>query len=114
MTEKPNPTGQSSNGGAAAPHQAAAGINASEMASIYANFCRVTGTPEEVIIDFALSTDPTQWDKHSVKAAERVILSFFTAKRLLEALHLTVSRHEAAFGNLELNAEKRTVPGWRG
>ncbi len=31
-----------------------------KLASNYINFCRVTGMPEEVIIDFGLSTDPAE------------------------------------------------------
>ena len=94
--------------------QTSLGIDTSGLDSIYANFCRVTGMPEEVIIDFGLTSDPRAEGAPMVKGSERVILSFFTAKRLLEALAVTVGRHEAAFGQLELNAEKRTLPSWRG
>jgi hypothetical protein len=97
-----------------APQQVTQGIDASGLDSIYANFCRVTGMPEEVIIDFGLTTEPATVGDPAVKGSERVVLSFYTAKRLMEALVVTVARHESAFGSLELNVEKRTVPGWRG
>jgi Protein of unknown function (DUF3467) len=97
-----------------APEPSMPGLDASQLDSIYANFCRVTGMPEEVIIDFGLTTDPHSPGDAAIKGSERVILSFYTAKRLLDALALTVSRHESAFGTLEVNAEKRTIPGWRG
>ena len=35
-------------------------VDDSKMIAMYANFCRVTGTPEELIIDFGLSTDPVE------------------------------------------------------
>ena len=30
-------------------------VDESKVVSLYANFCRVTGTPEELIVDFALN-----------------------------------------------------------
>jgi Protein of unknown function (DUF3467) len=89
-------------------------VDTSTLNSTYINFCRVTGMPEELVIDFGLSTDPAEINSGSIIATDRVVLSFFTGKRLLEALQLTIGRHEAAFGPLEINIEKRLVPGFRG
>ena len=33
-------------------------LDDSGAVSSYANFCRVTGTPEELIVDFGLNTQP--------------------------------------------------------
>jgi hypothetical protein len=41
------------------------------------------------------------------------VLNFFTAKRLAVALQMAVQRHEAAFGNLETDVQKRLQPGLR-
>jgi Protein of unknown function (DUF3467) len=114
MTETSDPAAanQSPRGSAAAPSSPT--VDASTLDSRYVNFCRVTGMPEEVIIDFGLSTDPAEMSSGSMLATDRVVLSFYTGKRLLEALQVTISRHEAAFGPLELNAKKRFVPGKRG
>ncbi|HEX4145026.1 MAG TPA: DUF3467 domain-containing protein [Pirellulales bacterium] len=98
--------------GTAAAHSTA--VETSTLISNYVNFCRVNGMPEELIIDFGLTTDPAEMTAGSVIVSERVIFNYYTAKRLLEALQLTISRHEAAFGPLELNVEKRFAPGWRG
>jgi hypothetical protein len=113
MAEKSNPAAaeKSPRGSAPAPSPV---VETSTLNSNYINFCRVTGMPEELIIDFGLSTDPAETSKGSVIATDRVIFSFYTGKRLLEALQLTIARHEAAFGPLELNVEKRFAPGWRG
>ena len=74
----------------------------------YVNFCRVTGTPEEMVIDLGLQTAEhaidTVW-----QADQRVILSFSTAKRLLGALQATLHHHESAFGVIETNIDKRVV-----
>ena len=52
----------------------------------YANFCRVTGSPEELIVDFGLNPQPIGVPKDPIQVKQRVILNFYTAKRLLAAL----------------------------
>ena len=76
----------------------------------YANFCRVTGTPEELIIDFGLNTQPMVQSQEKIKVQQRIILNYYTAKRMLGALHMAVQRHEAAFGTLETDIQKRVIP----
>ena len=61
----------------------------------YANFCRVTGTPEELIIDFGLNPQPIGVPTQPIPITQRIITNFYTAKRMLHALTLTVQRHEA-------------------
>jgi hypothetical protein len=73
----------------------------------YSNFCRVTGTPEEVILDFGLNTEPFGRGGAKIKLNQRMVCNFFTAKRLLMALSVAVQRHEKAFGVLETDVNKR-------
>lgn len=74
----------------------------------YANFCRVSGTPEELILDFGLNTNvPGKSEPDAIVTEQRVVLNYFTAKRLFQVLAMTVQRHEAAFGTIEVNVEKR-------
>ncbi|MFM8414675.1 MAG: DUF3467 domain-containing protein [Planctomycetota bacterium] len=42
-------------------------------------------------------------------AHQRIIVNFYTAKRLAYALGHAVARHEAAFGTLETDVQKRVV-----
>jgi hypothetical protein len=77
----------------------------------YANFCRVTGTPEELIIDFGLNPQPIGVPTQPIPITQRIITNFYTAKRMLHALSLTVQRHEATFGVLEIDVQKRVRPG---
>jgi hypothetical protein len=77
--------------------------------SSYANFCRVTGTPEELIIDFGLNPQPVGMPTEPVVITQRIVTNYFTAKRMLHALQLTVQRHEEAFGVLETDIQKRLV-----
>jgi hypothetical protein len=79
----------------------------SDAVAMYANFCRVASTPEEVILDLALNPNPMAPPDRSLKVAQRVILNHFTAKRLASLLAATVQRHEQAFGVLETDVRKR-------
>lgn len=78
-----------------------------EAMACYANFCRVTGSPEELIIDFGLNPQPVGVPKDPIHVKQRIILNFYTAKRLLAALQMSVQRHEAVFGMLETDINKR-------
>ena len=69
----------------------------------YSNFCRVTATPEEVILDFGLNPQPFASGRQEVKANQRIVMNFYTAKRLLTALGMTTQRHEQTFGAIELD-----------
>lgn len=82
-------------------------VDDAKALSCYANFCRVTGTPEEVIMDFGLNPQPFGTPTQPIAIAERIICNYYTAKRFLAALQMTVQRHEAAFGALETDVQKR-------
>ncbi|MCC6123514.1 MAG: DUF3467 domain-containing protein [Pirellulales bacterium] len=89
-------------------------IDDSKVFALYANFCRVTGTPEELIIDFGLNPQPVGVPTHPIPVTQRIITNFYTAKRMLRALELTLQRHEATFGVLETDVQKRVRPGMMG
>ena len=84
-------------------------VEDASAACSYANFCRVTGTPEELIIDFGLNTQPFGVPADPVHITQRIVTNYYTAKRMLHALHLSVQRHEQAFGVLETDVQKRVV-----
>jgi len=86
-------------------------IDDSRAAATYANFCRVTGTPEELIIDFGLNSQPFGVPTQPIPVTQRIITNFYTAKRMLHALQLTIQRHEGTFGVLETDVQKRVRPG---
>jgi hypothetical protein len=73
----------------------------------YANFCRVTGSPEELIVDFGLNPQPVGVPKDPIVVKQRIIMNFYTSKRLLAALQMSIQRHEAVFGVLETDIQKR-------
>ena len=85
-------------------------LDVSKAVASYANFCRVTGTPEELIIDLGLNSQPMGIPSEPVEVSQRIIVNFFTAKRMLGALQMSIQRHEAAFGVLETDVQKRVLP----
>jgi hypothetical protein len=85
-------------------------IDDSKVIASYANFCRATGTPEELILDFGLNQQPFGTPTEPIPVTQRIVTNFYTAKRLLQALHMTIQRHEAAFGVLEVDVQKRIHP----
>src|SRR4051794_13140491 len=79
----------------------------SQLSTIYTNFCRVSVTPEELVLDFGLNTQITPSPSEPIKLTHRVVMNFFTAKRLLLALNNVVAQYENNYGALELDFQKR-------
>jgi len=85
-------------------------VEDAKAVACYANFCRVNGTPEELIIDFGLNKQPMGVPTEPLEIDQRIIVNFFTAKRLLAALQMALQRHEATFGVLETDVQRRVRP----
>jgi hypothetical protein len=85
-------------------------IDASSISASYANFSRVTGSPEELILDFGLNENPVGIPKDPIRVEHRIVMNYFTAKRLTVAMQLSIERHEQIFGTIETDVEKRMVP----
>jgi hypothetical protein len=79
----------------------------SQLSTVYTNFCRVNVTPEELVLDFGLNTQMTPNPTEPIKLTHRVVMNFFTAKRLLIALSNVLQQHEGAYGVLELDFQRR-------
>ncbi|HEX3146559.1 MAG TPA: DUF3467 domain-containing protein [Gemmataceae bacterium] len=83
-------------------------INSQGMTSTYANFFRVAGTFEELLLDFGFHSGLVAGTQpEPAKITHRMIMTFPTAKRLLGALQAAVQRHEQTFGNVETDPQKR-------
>ena len=104
--ESPNPR-LSSGSAPEQPQQATITIDDANVAACYANFCRVSSTPEELILDLGLNPNPYAQGVTKIKTSQRIIMNHFTAKRLLDALNTALQRHEQAFGVLETDVRKR-------
>lgn len=92
-------------------------IDESDARTDYANGFRSNVTPEEVVVDFGLNLlTPTTSEQQAsnerqvrFKVNQRVVMNFYTAKRLALALGQLVRRHEEQFGELQLSANDRRV-----
>jgi hypothetical protein len=100
MTDKPTQPGEGNSG-------VRVELDDSHVAAIYANMCRVSSTPEELILDLGLNPNPVGNPPEKIRISQRVILSHYTAKRLAGLLAAAVQRHEQAFGPLETDVRKR-------
>ena len=86
------------------------------MQTTYANAFRTNGTAEEVMLDFGLNlmspaTQPEGQPEIVFQVNERVILNYFSAKRLAITLSQLIRRHEEQFGEMELDVTKRRKGG---
>ena len=74
------------------------------LKSSYVNFCNVTSTREEVILNFGLNKD---WDRSQreiqVDLEHRLILSPFAAKRLHIMLTNLLENYEKRFGKINVD-----------
>jgi hypothetical protein len=86
-------------------------VDDSSVSAGYANFCRVSSTPEELILDLGLNPNPYATGEVTVPVGQRIIMNHFTAKRLLSALSMALQRHEQAFGVLETDVRRRVKRG---
>jgi len=102
-TPAPAPAGQQGQ-----PQQIQVAINDAEMASVYVNFFRVTGNPDEVLLDLGMySQVMAPAGPEPIELTHRLVMNFVTAKKLAEVLRVVVARHEQAFGVIEVDPNRR-------
>ena len=84
----------------------------SKMGISYANGFRTSTTPEEVILDCGLNmlnTAPPEGAPPELvlQVSNRVVMSFYVAKRLTIMLGQVIRQHEDLYGTIELDPAKR-------
>ena len=81
------------------------------MTTGYANAFRTNGTAEEVMLDFGINlvAPGAEANKPEIvfQVNNRIILNYYSAKRLAITLSQLIRRHEDQFGELELDMNKR-------
>ena len=84
-------------------------INSEKAQTVYANFCRGTLTPEEVILDLGFNTNSfgVKVLDEDLLIANRVVMSLPTAKRLAMLLGDMLRQHEANFGDIEVDFRRK-------
>jgi hypothetical protein len=87
-------------------------IDEAGMETTYANAFRTNGTAEEVILDFGLNligpaAQPQAQPQILFKVNQRVVMNYYSVKRLAITLSQLIRRHEEQFGELEMDVTKR-------
>lgn len=82
------------------------------MSTSYANAFRTNGTAEEVMLDFGVNmVNPASQGEETPEIVfqvnDRVIMNYYSAKRLAITLSQLIRRHEEQFGELEMDMSKR-------
>ncbi len=76
----------------------------SAMSTTYANVCNVSSTREEVTLLFGTNqTLLTGQNAVSIKLSDRIIISPYSAKRMLKVLGNVVEQYEKRFGQLDVD-----------
>ena len=82
-----------------------------DLKTSYANAFNTHGLINEVILDFGLNMpippQPDQQPEIMLQITDRIILNYYSVKRLALTLGQLVRRHEERFGELELDDSKR-------
>lgn len=84
-------------------------INMDKAEVTYANFCRGTLTPEEVVLDLGFNSNAfgVKVLEEDIDVKNRIIMSPTAAKRLLFLLNDMLGRHEQNFGPIEIDFRRR-------
>ncbi len=91
-------------------------IDQRDLKTSYANSFRTQFTAEEVIIDFGMNlidqnTKPAENEVNCVfQVNDRIVMNYYSAKRMAISLGQQIRRYEEQFGALELNVAKRRKP----
>lgn len=90
------------------PQQIQVPIEDAEMENVYVNFYRVSGNPDEVLLDLGMYSQIFgAAGPEPVRLKHRVVMNFVTAKKLAEVLRMVVARHEQAYGVVEIDPNRR-------
>ena len=86
-------------------------IDERELQTNYANAFRANGTAEEVVLDFGLNmpVPSEQQDQLEIvfKICNRIVMNYYSTKRLAITLTQLIRRHEEQYGELEMDVAKR-------
>lgn len=85
-------------------------VDTRDATMTHANFVRVHDTTEEFILDFGTNDEAPAPPKRAIEIDQRIVLSPYSAKRLMIALEVTVGSYERTFGTIETDPAKRVKP----
>jgi hypothetical protein len=86
-------------------------VDASQMATVYANFFALAGAPDEISLYLGTNLQLPGMKQAIMRLSQRIILLPSNAKRLMMALEQTVKAHEDRFGPIEIAPPPQQRPG---
>ena len=104
----PNPTAAAQGQQGQQQQQIQVPINDTNLENVYVNFYRVTGNPDELLLDLGVYTQvmgPT--GPQPIDLTHRLIMNYVNAKKLAEVLRVMVARHDRLFGVVEVDPQRR-------
>jgi hypothetical protein len=95
-------------------------VNDRDLQTLYANAFRINSSPDELFLDLGINTtmpaarrtgeEPGQpAGQVHFDISHRVVLNYYTAKRLAMVLGNLVRQHEQRFGELKLDVAERVT-----
>jgi hypothetical protein len=82
-------------------------VDASNRDTVYVNFFQAHMSNDELFLDVAAFSGMVGGTPEPITLTHRMVMNFYTAKRLAEILRAAVARHEQMFGVLELDPNRR-------
>jgi hypothetical protein len=83
-------------------------VRDADLEVLYTNFFRVTGNPDEVLLDLGMfSQVMTPSGPEPVNLTHRVVLNIVTAKKLAEVMRMVIARYEQTYGMVEVDPNRR-------
>ncbi len=100
----PNPNGE------AAAQAMTVQVREQDLTTHYTNIFRMSGTHEELFVDFGVNMQHhDQPNTVVLDFSNRMVMSFFTAKKLAVELSKVVNRYEQVYGPLQLDPRQRQI-----
>ncbi len=82
-------------------------VDASNRETVYFNFFQAHMSNDELFLDLAAFPGLVGATPEAIGLSHRLVMNFYTAKRLAEILRAAVARHEQMFGVVELDPNRR-------
>lgn len=76
----------------------------------YANFVRVSSTPEELALECGLNSNPFGSGQAKITVSDIIVVFHSTAKRLQAEISAAIAEYEKEHGVIEIDVRKRVLP----
>ena len=82
-------------------------VDASNRETVYFNFFQAHMSNDELVLDVAAFPGLVGGTPEPIALTHRLVMNFYTAKKLADILRAAVARHEQMFGVIELDTNRR-------